>query len=180
MNEEMNSDLSEESSQDNIETNRENLDEGDPLPMTASKFLSSFDFEKLMYNSLGGESIGHPRNGNRITEKNESLAYKKRKASQNQTKLSKTIQNNIDMYFKRDFTKLKTSKEVQPAIKKSLVEKKAGQSGLATNDKGQNKAGNIPIMTDPQSGAVHKKIRNNDSPSKTNRFPISNDARIER
>lgn len=176
----MNSDLSEESSQEHKRTNREFLDEGRPLPMTASKCLPFLCSETPLSYPAGGDSSGLARHGNGKTEKSDSKVQKMRKASQNQTKLSKSIQNNIDMYFKRDFTKLRTVKEAPPTNKKSQVEKKTVQTGSTLIEKGTNKQPTNAILVDPQSGSINPKLRNKESPSKTNRVTSNTDSIIER
>ena len=176
----MNSDLSEDSSQDQKPPTSRFQEGGNELKATSSKPFLNFCFEKPESNCAGGESSGMARNANGRTDRGEPFDQKKRKESQTRNKLSKSIQNNIDMYFKRDFTKLRTAKEQQSNGKKCQGEKKTAVAGPVGNEKTFNKQQTMNHQRDQLSMSISLAGRGTDSPSKTCRGPSSNDLRIDK
>lgn len=96
------------------------------------------------------------------------------------TALTKSIKNNIQMYFKRDFMKLKSNKDSLPVSKKLLSEKKPVDLLDKSSEKRFHQQSTTRNQTEMQSNSMNRNVGKSTSTSKRIRALGSKDRMIER
>lgn len=161
MNEEMSSDMSDERSRDYGEEENLGVDfteskENSPRNMQSERM---FPGEKLALDCSQIENSNTLRHSRDFKYGGQS---KQRKQSQIDTKLCKSIQNNIEMYFKRDYTKLKPQKESSTARHTNGQSKKTKSRGPCALKKGSDHPKSLSSHRPELSSSFHRSATNKD------------------